>query len=126
MRESASLKTFPPPLTSSRDFTRICCVANSFDLPPADTRWHQQRLAVLPFLLAARGDASSNFSGLLYGGLCGAARRLNRFDGLNLFRFKLRTGDQSGESDRIGVLQVRIDGCHHDTGFNGDEVDSDQ
>src|SRR5438552_1499996 len=30
----------------------------------------------------------------------------------------------SGRADGFGVLQVRIDGRHHDAGFNGDEVDT--
>src|SRR5690348_9460990 len=54
-----------------------------------------------------------------------AACRLN-----GQFRFragaKLWSRNQAGKTNGIGVLQIRVDGCHHDACFNRDQVNADE
>jgi len=39
---------------------------------------------------------------------------------------QLRLGDKPGEPDRVGVLEVGINGGHDDAGFHRDQIDADQ
>jgi hypothetical protein len=46
------------------------------------------------------------------------------FDFGDFFSAQLRTGHQAGESNGVGIFQVRVDGSYDDTSLDRDQIDT--